>query len=359
MNVIYRVVYMNKYFIPILVVMLLFVNACALITDTDGAGSGSNISVTPIYDNNEQNPEDVVEPINSTDAEKEFPLPLMDMTAGEKYYGESGGLYGNGLNIPPEFYRQAAFLEASTIQPLDSDGVMSDAGLIGFIAVGHTNAKLSFDTFMKYAELDNQINKRIVFANGAQLGKDAYQWATNPAAMTGLRLAMKNAGLTNKQVQVAWIELSDSKPIGEFPYDANKLQKYLYIIVPKLKVEYPNLKIVYFSSDVYGGYSSKDILEPYAYESAFSIKWSIIDQINGDAELNYDAKKGVVKAPIMLWGPYLWANDDNKRSDGLVWVTTDFGDDGATLSNNGTIKVAQMMSDFFKNTNTTRTWFVK
>jgi hypothetical protein len=344
---------MNKYFISLIIIIFL-VSACAPAADTK-----VTVSPEPVYNNNEQNPEDVA-PVVDVPKEPVFPLPVMDMTAADKYLGESGGLYGNGLNIPPETHRQGAILLASKIQPLDANGAASTQGKIGFVVLGHNNARLAFDKFMKYADVDDQINSRIVFVNGAQDGTDAYQWATNPIPMSRLRLAMENTRLTNKQVQVAWIELSDAKPIGEFPYDADKFQKYLYNIVLKVQLDYPNMKMVYISSDVYAGYSTSDVMsEPYAYEYAFPIKWLINDQINGNTALNYDLKKGVVKAPIILWGPYLWANDDNARSDGLVWQKSDFQDDGMTLNDAGTTKVTQMLMDFFKNTEYTTTWFLK
>ena len=51
--------------------------------------------------------------------------------------------------------------------------------------------------------------------------------------------------------------------------------------------------------------------------------------IKGDATLNHDPKKGKVVAPILLWGPYLWADGIKPRkADGLVWERKDFTKDG-------------------------------
>jgi hypothetical protein len=50
------------------------------------------------------------------------------------------------------------------------------------------------------------------------------------------------------------------------------------------------------------------------------VRWLIQDQIEGDAALNYDASRGPVKAPLLMWGHYLWADGTTPRqSDGLVW----------------------------------------
>ena len=56
--------------------------------------------------------------------------------------------------------------------------------------------------------------------------------------------------------------------------------------------------------------------EPYVYEEAFAMRWLIQDQIAGKPELNYDAAKGEVKSPLLLWGPYLWADGETPRKAG-------------------------------------------
>ena len=63
-------------------------------------------------------------------------------------------------------------------------------------------------------------------------------------------------------------------------------------------------------------------------------------------------------APVMLWGPYLWADGMTPRSDGLVWQRADFEDDGVHPSVNGEAKVGLMLLEFFKSSTYTRCWFV-
>src|SRR5207237_1804365 len=118
-------------------------------------------------------------------------------------------------------------------------------------------------------------------------------------------------------------------------------------------------KLVYLSSRTYGGYAKSPLNpEPYAYESAFSVKWLIEQQIKGDPSLNFDAKKGAVKAPWLSWGPYLWANGSTKRSDGFSYDESDFAADGTHLSASGIEKVGRLMLQFFRSDSTTRPWFV-
>jgi hypothetical protein len=70
--------------------------------------------------------------------------------------------------------------------------------------------------------------------------------------------------------------------------------------------------------------------------------------------LNY-AKKA---APLIVWGPYLWADGATPRSDGFLWNRTDFEVDGMHPSQNGESKVGQMLLEFFKNSPYAKCWFM-
>jgi hypothetical protein len=90
------------------------------------------------------------------------------------------------------------------------------------------------------------------------------------------------------------------------------------------------------------------------------MKWLIADQIAGKPELNYDPAKGTVRAPWIVWGPYLWADGLKGRTDGLVvWKREDLGPDGTHPSMLGREKVARLLMDFLKMDLTSRPWFVR
>lgn len=81
-------------------------------------------------------------------------------------------------------------------------------------------------------------------------------------------------------------------------------------------------------------------------------------QINGDPALNYVPGKGVVKAPYLSWGLYLWINGLDPRSNGLVWTPEDLAKDCIHPSTPGRTKVANMLLEFLKTDTTAASWFI-
>lgn len=66
----------------------------------------------------------------------------------------------------------------------------------------------------------------------------------------------------------------------------------------KLKQKFPNLRIACLSSRIYGGYATTHLNpEPYAYESAFVVRWLIQDQIKGEPSLNAFRAEWPSRAP--------------------------------------------------------------
>jgi lysophospholipase L1-like esterase len=64
--------------------------------------------------------------------------------------------------------------------------------------------------------------------------------------------------------------------------------------------------------------------------------------------------------PLLLWGPYLWADGTTPRkSDGLTWERTDFATDGVHPSESGRRKVADMLLKYFTTDPLAKSWFVK
>lgn len=292
--------------------------------------------------------------------------PLNDLGTAS-YNRQQGGLYPNGADVRPAALETAAESRAAQIAPLDANGnVDRTNGKIVLISVGMSNASAEFDggsnSFEPRANADASKNSQLVIVNGAQSGRDAGDWAdAGSSAWNTLNDRLAGAGVSAKQVQVAWIKEAERDPsqYGGFVPAAQKLQSDLEAIARNLKTRFPNITIAYISSRTHAFTTTGLNPEPYAYESGFSVKWTIQDQINGKGNVNYDPGKGAVTAPLLSWGPYLWANGTSARSDGFTWTTADVESDQTHPSASGVGKVADMLLAFFKTDPTATPWFLR
>lgn len=287
------------------------------------------------------------------------------------YKDQSGGLYGEGKNAPPAKHLKAAQEASKQIQPLDAEGKPATKGKIVLASIGMSNTTQEFSNFVKLANADPAKSESLVIVDGAQGGRDSNAWQNtagkNDRGQSSpwevLQERLKSAGVTPAQVQVLWIKQAHIAPanLGEFPKHAETLEAHLQFIVQHAKKIFPNLRLAYLSSRTYAGYATTQLNpEPYSYESAFSVRWLIEKQIKGDASMNFDDAKGEVKAPVLLWGPYLWTNGTEGRSiDDLKWTTGDVANDGTHPSPTGQRKIAELLLNFFKTDPTAQGWFLK
>ena len=289
-------------------------------------------------------------------------VPLSDLGTGT-YRGEDGGLYGGGRNEPPAAHAAAAAKELARIRPLDADGKPAADGRVALLSVGMSNTTMEFQKFMELAGADPRKSPRLAIVDGAQGGQAAAQWAAAPdnRVWQTVDQRLQAAGVTPPQVQVAWIKQANIRPTEPFPEHAKKLQADLATIVRLLKKTFPNLRVAYLSSRIYAGYATTALNpEPYSYEGAFAVRGLIRDQIKGEPGLNYDPARGEVAAPLLLWGPYLWADGTKGRKiDGLVWTRDDLvPTDGTHPSPAGRQKVAELLLRFFTTDPGAQTWFL-
>jgi len=296
-------------------------------------------------------------------------VPITEM-ASRLYKGQPGGLYGEGRNTPPDSHQAAAIKELAKIQLLDAKGKPSKTGKIVLISLGMSNTTQEFSFFKKLADADPNKSPSVIIVDCAQGGQAAHEWAypdqrrnkKRPAPWNVMDQRIRKAGVTSAQVQIVWIKQAQINPagLGEFPKHAKSLQDDTAEILRMLKKQFVNLQVAYLSSRIYAGYAVSELNpEPYAYESAFSVRWLIEDQVKGNPDLNYDSAKGRVKSPLLLWGPYLWADGvKGRKSDDLVWKREDLAGDGTHPSTTGRRKVAEMLLGFFKSDTNAREWFL-
>lgn len=292
-------------------------------------------------------------------------IPLPDLGLGT-YQGFEGGLYPFGADNPPPAHEAAALVRGrEEIKPRNAAGAVDLVnGKIVLLSVGMSNTSQEFSQWVNQLGADPAKNPQLVLVNGAQGGHDIKDWINTPTDewdVVGQRLAA--AGVTAAQVQAVWIKHAHrgSTQYGAFPVHAQTLRDDLGQLVRDVLAHLPNARIAYLSSRTraYTNDPSVGSPEPYAYEGAFAVKWLIEQQIDGQGNLNFDPAAGSVVAPLLLWGPYLWADGTTPRSDGFTWLCSDVVADFVHPSPSGRVKVADQLVAFFKTDPTATPWFLK
>jgi hypothetical protein len=333
----------------------------AQVTDSTTGLTASTLFTLGVYANLGDNCNDISFDVGNTTTPM---VALTDLATGT-YQGYEGGLYPNGSNARPSSHDADGVALADGIQPLDGNGNPSPTGKYVLLALGESTAQNEFNRFLPIANADPAKNANLVIVNGSQGGATPANFASLSSNYWGMvtNNYLPQNNVTGKQVAAIWMEDTDGIASGTFPSDMTTLQSQYESIMNNLLTLFPNVKLVYLSSRVYAGYSNgvgkPDNPEPYAYEVGFAVKNAIADQLNGNANLNYNPLLGPVLAPWMSWGPYYWSNGMLGRSDGLVWDCEDFSADGTHPSSPfGQLKVATALLNFLKTDDTTAPWYL-
>jgi hypothetical protein len=292
-------------------------------------------------------------------------LPLTDLGSANyrRIDGQmtefTGGLYPDGSNVRPPVHEAAGQALATRIVPRGPDGKEdSTNGRIVLISLGMSNTQSEFQNLMDRTHRNPEVNPQLVLVNGALGGQTADRWVDSnarPWKEAELRLAQQ--GVTPLQVQAAWVKQTLTRG-GPFPEKALELQADLQAIVHNLHDIYPNLQLVFLSSRTRSYLYDRGLSpEPAAFETGFSVKWLIQAQIEGDPALNFDPEIGPLVAPFLTWGPYLWIDGQNPRSDGMTWTAQDLAEDCTHPSPEGNDKVGEMLLAFFLNDTLAARWF--
>ncbi|MCB0217698.1 MAG: hypothetical protein KDH92_13740 [Chloroflexi bacterium] len=283
----------------------------------------------------------------------------LDALGTEGYKGLPGGLYPGGQDQPPRSHARLAETRAGRILPRDASGAPDPSGAVVLLSIGMSNTTQEFSTFRRLAAGDPRLHPALSIVDGAQGGQTAAD-IRDPAArfweVVDQRLSA--AGNTAAQVQAIWLKSANRQPGADGNPDtlpaARRLAADLEAVVGVAGQRYPNLQLIFLSSRIYAGYASSSLNpEPYAYESGLAVRWLIEAQIDGTPAL--DPAAG---APILLWGPYLWADGLRPRADGLQWACEDFQADGTHPSDSGRAKVAELLMAFFKTDAASHGWFM-
>jgi hypothetical protein len=304
-------------------------------------------------------------------------VPLTDMGAAT-YLGFTGGLYPGPSNDVPVDHYAGGLEQADLIVPRNAAGAPRHDGRVVMVSIGMSNTTQEFcggatcaaGTFMARAAADAAVNHTtLAIVDGAAGSQTADTWDSptdaNYDRVRDTRLSPR--GLSEAQVQVAWVKVANAGPTVSLPganADAYRLVTQTGNILRALKSRYRNIRQVYLSTRIYAGYASTTLNpEPYAYESGFAAKWVIEAQIQQMRTGQVDPRAGNLDyragaGPWVGWGAYLWADGTNPRSDGLVWLPADLGPDGTHPSAAGRAKVGLLLLDSFKQSDLSQCWFL-
>jgi len=228
--------------------------------------------------------------------------PLTDFGNGS-YQGIKGGLYPNGENERPKAHNEVGLAIVESMKPLDRNGNVDEInGKIVWLSIGMSNTTQETSRFLELMKSYPDKNPMLELVDGAFGGQAINQ------------------------------------------------------IVKK---KFPNVRIAYLSSRIYGGYAKTGLNpEPFAWYTGWANKLLIEDQINGDPRLTY--KGADAKSPWLSWGPYFWANGTTPNAQGFSWLESDMRDDDGTHPGPGARqKVAEGLIKFFETDETAVPWFLK
>ncbi|MBK6914590.1 MAG: T9SS type A sorting domain-containing protein [Ignavibacteriales bacterium] len=292
-----------------------------------------------------------------------FP-PINDLGPGT-WRGLQGGLYPEGQNIPPIDHYNSGIDIANHIVPLDVAGQPDSInGEIVFLSIGMSNTKQEFSKLKVFIDTLKNKNHYLKVINGAQPG-----WVLNEIVNLdttywfNLNEDLISHGLTSSQVQVIWLKETEAYPIKNAP--DTSFQAYVDYLKDEFKIaihiitaKFPNARLCYLASRVYGGYNiTEKTPEPFAYYQGWAVKHLIDDQISGDTALVYSEPDP--RSPWLLWGTYLWADGATPRSDGLTWICPEDYKDGVHLSDPvGQEKAAMLVLNFLLGEKTAQPWLL-
>jgi hypothetical protein len=294
-------------------------------------------------------------------------IPLNDLGTGE-FMDYEGGLYPDGSNEMPLSHLIKGTIIGNGIRPLDTAGKVDwTNGIILMAGFGASTAGSTFNTLKSTFNNADSVNGCLELIPLTFGGKGLESMVPG-GSFTYWNLLedsiLAPTGFSPEQVQIGWIKsASKDDSINEFPLQADSIYSKYIRAVQRMKVVFPNLKILYVTSHAYGGYAGelsdnvKLVGEPAAYYGGFSVKWLIESQINGDPRLRFEG--GNPPAPWLAWAPYYWADGIQPRSDGLTWECSDYEEDGGGFhhSESGKIKETDMLFDFLYNQESAATWF--
>lgn len=291
-----------------------------------------------------------------------------------------GGLYRDGSNEIPWFYRPTVDAKVAAITPLDASGSEDlTNGKIGLLHIGMSNCYQETRAALDLSAGDPEINPKVLWVNGAVPGKTVPNWANDgDDCWTTCATRMSDAGLDADQVQVLFYKniYAHSSSHGQLSIDS--MQTWVQDCVTNAIGRFPNIRLVYLTSRTYAGYGGSGLSgappgkggtnlspEPMAWQGSIAMRQVIDARMAGAFQPN---------GPALVWGPYLWAPGALGRADevryhplqfdvrDMVHPTDPIGAPATAAIvakwGWGADRVGQRMVDFYKSDPTATPWFL-
>ncbi len=309
-------------------------------------------------------------------------LPLALQAQGPVPLSDGAGIYLSGGNAADSMQEAAALAAAQAIVPRTPNGVGYgnwSKGKVLLLCLGFSNTALECwgsvtlanvktvspptpESFAGQVAVDTEADHaRLQVFDGAIKGQAIDSWTSASASnYTLVRTRLQAAGRSEVQVAAVWLKLAHKNPTDTL-LDEDSLVRDGGRAIRAIHIRYPNVRLIYLGSRIYGGYATSPLNpEPYAYRGAFAVQRLVQAQATQRAtgQVDPDAGDLLSGAPVLLWGPYLWADGSTPRADGLIWDPVDFQSDGTHPSPSGVFKVGRQLLEFFRADRTSRCWFL-
>jgi hypothetical protein len=281
---------------------------------------------------------------------------MNDLSELKSYKGKALGLYNNNSNSPSINQKVLAQRQLQLIKPLDGNGNPATQGKIGFVYIGDPYTQGEFASFNELIKDNNLVNQKLVLVDGADIKIDTTYWEKSQFAWENLKKSVDSKYITEKQVQIVWINLSNTASSSELDSDIQNFADILQKITESALIKFPNTRIVYLSSPRYMGYSTESqFKEPDAYETSFAVRELISRQEKG--ELNFRENITSLESDtVLLWGPYVW-NNSTAGSSAFSISKDDLMSDGLIFTAAGRQKYVLNLFTYWSENEFTKSWF--
>lgn len=239
----------------------------------------------------------------------------------------------------------AGLISASQIVRRAPNGTPSPTGKRIFLPIGMSNTAHVFGAFQPFAKPFLLPGTQLV--NTAQSNQAAAQWADPGCSCWGVLLEKLVKVGTPAQVGAVFLMLTNAYPTLPPQQNATLFAQHVTAVLGHLRILFPNLHLVYLTSNYYGGYDvgQDKTPEPHGHDEHLTL------QGLQDAAIA-DGRPWVTAA-----SPVLWADGVRPRPwDGLTLECADISGDGVHLSSTGKAKYGRHLFDALRADPTTYGW---